>query len=450
MGKRSRRRTNGEPAPEGRPEASAPPTEERPADGGAEAGESSPPRGQPAGPSGAESAPPRGQPAGPASAPLRSDPTGRAAWILLETYRWVVQRAEAPGPEVWDDQPEFPSSREVEELFGSWEQLWEAAGLYDAPYFKALDEADAEHDDLATRRDATEREAARLRDEAERREAQMRELRRQAERAREKADRERAELQAANARAEAAERRAVEAERRAAAAADATPGDAGPAPEVPPDWLAEHEALLAARDDAERHGEALARQLDQALEELEERDRALVELRRALATGEGDEDAEAGDRAGAAEPPPATVLEAVERAAQRAQHLRFAPRAFESAAESPFSRPQLILDNLMRLDELAAAYLQGDLGERLADVAFRMRLAWRGGISERTRTRYGRDYDFAYDGGTLQLGPHVRIGSGTGAGAIARIYLHLHPGDDRLERSVIVGHVGRHLPDSTT
>jgi hypothetical protein len=44
----------------------------------------------------------------------------------------------------------------------------------------------------------------------------------------------------------------------------------------------------------------------------------------------------------------------------------------------------------------------------------------------------------------------VRIGSGQGAGAIARIYLALHPGDAELPRSVIVGHVGRHLPDSTT
>jgi hypothetical protein len=224
--------------------------------------------------------------------------------------------------------------------------------------------------------------------------------------------------------------------------------DAGATGEVPAEWLADHEAALAARDQAERHAEALAEQLDDALQELEDRDRALAELRRAL--GEGEEGGGAPGKDAAEEEPPATVLEAVERAAERCPHLRFAPRAFESAAESPFSRPQLILDNLLRLDELAAAYLQGDLGERLADVAFRMRLAWRGGISERTRTRYGREYDFAYDGHAFQLGPHVRIGSGSGAGSIARIYLALHPGDDDLERSVIVGHVGRHLPDSTT
>jgi hypothetical protein len=437
MGKRSRRRTDEEAAPGSEPASG----DARPDDQ---------PSGRPAGPS-AEGRPPAEAPSAatpPGAAPL-PDPTGRAAWILLETYRWVVQRAEAPGPEVWDDLPDYPSSAEVEELFGSWEHLWDAAGLYDAPYFKALEDADAEHDELDARREATEREAARLRDEAERREAQMRELRRQAETAREKADRERAALQAANARADAAERQATEAQAQAADAERRGAASAGPVPEVPPEWLAEHEALLAARDQGERHAEALAEQLDHALEELEERDRALSELRRALAQGD-EEDEGTPDAGEAAGPPPATVLEAVERAAEQCPHLRFAPRAFESAAESPFSRPQLILENLVRLDELAEAYLQGDLGERVADVAFRKRLAWRGGISERTRTRYGRDYEFAYEGRTYQLGPHVRLGSGAGAGAIARIYLCLHPGDDELERSVIVGHVGRHLPDSTT
>jgi hypothetical protein len=431
MGKRSRRRTQDDPAPAEGPEAGSPEDATDSPDGAA-----------PAEPSAERPAPSQ------APAPL-PDPTGRAAWILLETYRWVVQRAEAPGPEVWDELDDFPSTREVEELFGSWEQLWDAAGLYDAPYFRALEDADAEHADLAERRDATEREAARLRAEAARREAQMRELRRQAEAAREKADRERADLQAERARADAAERRAEEADRRAAAAERrAAEGGGGKQAEVPPEWLAEHEALQAAVDQAERHGEALAGQVDHALEELEERDRALAELRRALARAEGGGEEPAA--AEAEEAPPTTVLEAVERAVERCPHLRFAPRAFESAAESPFSRPQLILENLLRLDELAAAYLQGDLGERLADVAFRMRLAWRGGISERTRTRHGRDYDFAYEGRTFQLGPHIRIGSGAGAGAIARIYLCLHPGDDELERCVIVGHVGRHLPDSTT
>src|SRR5919198_4790500 len=195
--------------------------------------------------------PPDTPPAAPRPLP---DATGRAAWILLETYRWVVQHAEAPGPEHWDDLPDFPSSAEVEELFGSWEHLWDAAGLYDAPYFKALEDADVEHEQLAERRDATEREAARLRAEADRREAQMRELRRQAERSREKADAERAQLQEARARADAAERRAETAEHRAAEAERraADGGGDGATGEIPSDWLAEHEAAPAPPGPARR------------------------------------------------------------------------------------------------------------------------------------------------------------------------------------------------------
>ncbi|HVE68145.1 MAG TPA: hypothetical protein VNB64_06145, partial [Solirubrobacteraceae bacterium] len=131
-------------------------------------------------------------------------------------------------------------------------------------------------------------------------------------------------------------------------------------------------------------------------------------------------------------------------------NLRFAPRAYESAEDSPFARPGLIYENLERLDELAARYAQGDIGEKVSDLAFRLGMNWRGGISERTRTRYGKEYSFGYAGRTWELGPHLRIGSGQGAGAIARIYLALHPGDDEVPRGVIVGHVGRHLPDSTT
>jgi epoxyqueuosine reductase len=47
------------------------------------------------------------------------------------------------------------------------------------------------------------------------------------------------------------------------------------------------------------------------------------------------------------------VLEAVQRAAQTSEHLRFAPRAFETAEDSPFRRPGLVLDTLRRLDRLA-------------------------------------------------------------------------------------------------
>ena len=59
-------------------------------------------------------------------------------------------------------------------------------------------------------------------------------------------------------------------------------------------------------------------------------------------------------------------------------------------------------------------------------------------------------YAATHDGHRLQLGPHVALGSGSGAGFIARIYLHVADGGGEVPRGIYVGHVGRHLPDTTT
>jgi hypothetical protein len=48
------------------------------------------------------------------------------------------------------------------------------------------------------------------------------------------------------------------------------------------------------------------------------------------------------------------------------------------------------------------------------------------------------------------MGPHVALGSGSGANNIARIYLHVSDGDDGLPRGLIVASVGRKKPDTTT
>ena len=370
------------------------------------------------------------------------DPSGRAAWILVETYRWTVLYGEAPYDEVWDGRDGYPSTHDVVEVFGGWENLWELTGLYDSYYLRALDAADedyerflAERDELRAERQAAHREAGKARQERGRLDDRLREMRRQVDNAKEKAKVAQDALTAERARAERAERRAETAEHPPEAPAPV------PAPAAD-DRVAELREELAG---AERFADALTDQLHDAEDRLAERDREIAELRRAL--GRVDDEP---PRAGEGEPEPASVLEAVRRAADRLTHLRFAPRAFESAEDSPFARPGLILENLERLDQLAARYLEGDMGEKVSDLGFRLGMNWRGGISERTRTRYGREYSFTYAGRTWELGPHLRIGSGQGAGAIARIYLVLHPGDDELPRSVIVGHVGRHLPDSTT
>jgi hypothetical protein len=387
-----------------------------------------------------------GQPPAADQRPL-PDATGRGAWILLETYRWVVFYGYAPGPEDWDELPDFPSSAEIKELFGGWEQMWEHAGLYDSEYLWRLDETDKERKQLAEDQRESRRHASRLAEERRRHKDQVRELERQAENSRRKAAEDREAVIAERSRAERAEERAGGAERALRERQAETAAAGGDEP--PPEWLAEHEATVEALRTAERNADMLGEHLDEAMAGLEERERELQGVRRALGQA-GEEADEETQEEPEPLPEPRSVLEAVKVAAERCPHLVFAPKAFETAEDSPFQRPALVLEKLLRLDELAELYLQGEIGAKLATVAFEKGLNWRGGVAATTRERRPGDYSVTLDGRTFDLGPHVRIGSGQGAGNIARIYLHLHEGDDELPRAVIVGHVGRHLPDTTT
>jgi hypothetical protein len=129
----------------------------------------------------------------------------------------------------------------------------------------------------------------------------------------------------------------------------------------------------------------------------------------------------------------------------------FTDAAEESAADSPFRRPQEILDTLRKLDRLGELYADPDgFGASLLQAAQEHGLNWRTGVSELARNRWPNAYTVSYDGHTLDLGPHVAIGSGSGAGFVARIYLHCADGSGGVPRGLYVGHVGRHLPDTTT
>ena len=64
--------------------------------------------------------------------------------------------------------------------------------------------------------------------------------------------------------------------------------------------------------------------------------------------------------------------------------------------------------------------------------------------------RHPDDYRLVYEGREFTLGPHLVIGQGSGASNCGRIYLVFHEGDETTPRSVLVGHLTRHLPDSTT
>jgi len=388
--------------------------------------------------------------------PVRPAPDKKAALEALDSFdrlmilygvcRWTAVSGRPPEPEDWADDKDWPQPDAVEALFGSWDDALAESGVLDSAVEGLLDRVAKAHQDMQRRAEELERGRKRLEDEAQR----IPELERRVER--HKARRDEADLRLREVEGERerlvadrdrADTRAGELERRVAeleaAAADATPGDAGAADTEPL-----RRELAAAREEILR----LHDELDVARAEAERSRRTIAELsqlagRPAPAPEPDDEPA--------AEDEPGSVLEAVERAAATAEHLRFAPRAFETAGDSPFRRPGLVLRTLRQLDELAARHAAGDMGMSLAQAAREVGITqWKAGVSELARTRWRDEYLVTIDGQEAELGPHVALGSGSGAGFIARIYLHVADGDDGLPRGLTVGVVGRHLPDTTT
>ena len=368
--------------------------------------------------------------------------------MLLALFRWTALTGDIPRPEDWLPHEDWPHPDAVGNVFGNWNRFIEYSGLRDAPPVlrrRALDEREQRLEGRARQLDREDKRAADLRRQLE----VARRKRAEAEALRDEHDRRLASLEQ---RAAAAERRAEASEQRTAEARAAAERAAGAAPtgeeEVSEDWLRAHEATLAELEQVRAHrDELLAR--TEALEAEAERQRtAIGELSALLGTG-GD----AGDAAvePADEEEPTSVLEAVRIARETLPHLIFTERAEESAADSPFRRPQEILDTLRKLDHLAELYADpGGFGRSLAQAAQDEGLTWRQGVSELARHRAPNEYTVTYDGHKLELGPHVAIGSGSGAGFVARIYLHVADGSGDLPRGIYVGHVGRHLPDSTT
>jgi hypothetical protein len=360
--------------------------------------------------------------------------------VLYGICRWTALSGNPPEPEDWQDDKDWPQPDAVDALFGSWDDALAEAGVLDSGVSALLDRVAKAHQELAGRAEELEKRGRRLEEEAQK----VPEMERQIER--HKARRDEADLRAREVEGERerltaerdrAEARAVELERRVAELESAATAAAPAAPEVEP----VQRELAAAREEILR----LHDELDAARAE-HERDRRAMLTRLAAR-----EEAPAAEDEPVAEDEPASVLEAVERAAAQARHLRFAPRAYETAEDSPFRRPGLILDTLRRLDELAGRYEGGDMGMSLSQAAQEVGITqWKAGVSELARTRWRDEYLVTIDGQEVELGPHVGLGSGSGAGFVARIYLHVADGNDGLPRGITVGVVGRHLPDTTT
>jgi hypothetical protein len=353
-----------------------------------------------------------------------------AAEIIAEMYRWTALTGSPPAERDWLRDKQWPHPDLVVDLFGSWDDAMKDSGL---DQFEPPPRADADIEELRGRLASVERELQAERQSAER---ELRSARRTASRLEESERQAQVDAQRAQEVARAAREEAKRA--RAEASAAGPPAERG---QTPPDGgqSGDLDALTERIIDLEARAEHL-------IEENERLRRALGQVREAMGV-DGDEEPEAEE----VEPGgPGSVLAAVEQAAGRVERLVLLPDAFESAEDSPFRRPQLVLDALLKLDELAGLYAQpGGIGESIGSVARRLGLDWVPDTTDWGGTR-GRHYEVNWKGQKFRLGPHVRLGTGAGAGSTARIYGFFFDGDDEHGRTFVVGHVGRHLPDSTT
>jgi hypothetical protein len=365
--------------------------------------------------------------------------------LLYHLYRWTLLTGELPEPEDWQKREDWPHPNWVDDVFGSWDAMLDASGVDDARLLGMYDEQEKKLKEARKRADEAGARARALAKE----ESREPELRRQIDVAKRK--REEAEDARGHAEAEAARVRAeLDAQRERAEAAEARLAE-GAEPVAEDPEVARLRAELAA---AHRDVESMRGEQERIVSSLEaardERDQAQQSLRRVqaelAARPEGGELEVEED-----EDQPGSVLEAVQRAARDAEHLSFADSAYESAEESPFRHPARVYETLMRLDELAGLYERPEgFGQSLGKAANELGLNWRADVSELARGRWPDHYRFSYDGRDLWMGPHVALGSGSGANNIARIYLHVSDGDDGLARGLIVASVGRKKPDTTT
>lgn len=393
----------------------------------------------------------------------REPPKGDATWwadtrdaldrleVVHAVWRWAGLTGGVPEPEDWDAAQGWPTETEVLQVFKTWDEMLEQSGIGDAIFAEVTRKVLEAHTQLRDGESALEAATRRL--EGEQR--KLPELRRLAETA--KAKRDEADARARTAEAElgalererdALTRRVEELGGELAAARAAGAASTGPADET---LLADVERLSGERDAALAQRDAEHAEVLRLREAAEQDRRTILELTRTLALVDTEDEAAAAEVVHAEDEPPESVLEAVERAARESRHLRFSPRAFETAGESPFRRPGLVLRTLRALDELAGRYEAGDMGKSLVQAASEHGITqYKHDVSETTRKRYEDEYTFTWEDRKLWVGPHIGLGSGSGAGFVARIYLHVSDGGDGVPRGIYVGPVGRHLPDTTT
>ncbi len=144
------------------------------------------------------------------------------------------------------------------------------------------------------------------------------------------------------------------------------------------------------------------------------------------------------------------VLEATRAAAAEFdENLLFLDSAFDAAKNSPFQRPERVYEALQAIDEVCSEWRQSlESGSSMGtwESAFERRgFDYKNEISQTTRTKYGHEYTFVYEGHKRLFEKHITEGAKQAHKCFS---IHMYRDEDA--RKVVIGHVGRHLTNTKT
>lgn len=146
-----------------------------------------------------------------------------------------------------------------------------------------------------------------------------------------------------------------------------------------------------------------------------------------------------------------SVAEAVQAAIKRCKNVELLETVNAAAEASPFQRPYDVFKALTDLDEIVDAWIKnrddkgsgGDLLKHLRERGWGKRSSMH--ISDTTRAKFRANYEFEYQGKKQLFEPHITIGAGDPNSCAS---IHFIFDQERLK--MVVGHVGKHLPNTKT
>ena len=136
-----------------------------------------------------------------------------------------------------------------------------------------------------------------------------------------------------------------------------------------------------------------------------------------------------------------SMKEALRLAREHCPFLVFHERAIESGESLEGPEPVSVLQDLVRLNEVARAWMSGEITGNSIKLACRqMGLDFAPDISDNARQKYEEDYVIMWHGKPVIAAAHLRRGRKTHL-----VRIHVHFDDER--QQVVVAYIGRHLRD---